>query len=75
MYRLRVLQGGLFQIHSSKHKYGYEGTPRAIFMAAIQMGVPQREILIAVNELEFLGGDYADFNRNGKFLRVRSNEE
>lgn len=75
MYRLRDLKNGLFQIHSQRHRQAFEGTPRSIFATAVKMGVDQRELVTAVNELQKSGHDYADFGIQGRFLFTRKNGE
>lgn len=70
MFRLRDLKNGLYQIHSSMHRDGYEGVPRSIFPAATHMGVQTNALLVAVRELQATGKDYADFNQNGQLIEL-----
>ena len=71
MYRLRDLKNGLFQIHSKRHNPAYEGTPRSVFATASKMGVPEQELATAVNQLQYTGHDYADFDDNGRFMYTK----
>lgn len=68
MYRLRNLKIGLFQIHSSSHRNAYEGTPETLFKQVMRMGIPEKELIYAVNRLYETGDDYANFSRYGDFL-------
>lgn len=67
MFRLRDLKNGLFQIHK-KNGQAFEGTPRSIFSVAIKMGIEEKELAYAVNQLQASNHDYADFGVNGRFL-------
>lgn len=73
MFRLRDLKNGLYQIHSSSHTKAYEGTPMSVFAQAVKMGVQQRELIAAVNNLTKLGHDYADFNDYGRLVKTQRN--
>ena len=72
MFRLRDLKNGLFQIHKSNGP-AYEGTPRSIFDAAIKMGVIEKELVHAVNQLDLRSDDYADFRSDGHLMFTRRN--
>lgn len=68
MYKLKDLRNGLFQIHSTRHHNAYEGTPVSVFRMAVKMGLPEGELVHAVNTIQRLGHDYAEFNRVGQFV-------
>lgn len=72
MYRLRDLKNGLYQIHSSRHRPAYEGTPKSVFALAVQIGVQQDDLVYAVNFLNKNGHDYADFDDSGRFLNTKT---
>lgn len=73
MFRLRDLKNGLYQIHK-KGGPAYEGTPRTLFETAIKLGVQEQSLVLAVNHLQELNRDYADFSPNGALLYTRTNK-
>lgn len=73
MYKLKNLNNGFYQIHSSRHSNAYEGTPVSVFRMAVNMGLPERELSVAVNTLHQLGHDYATFDYTGKFIKTGKN--
>lgn len=73
MYRLRNLKNGLFQIHSTKYRTAFEGTPETLFHKAQAMGIPESELSKAVNEMLARGDDYADFGIYGHFIWSKRN--
>lgn len=74
MFRLRDLKNGMFQIHK-KNGPAFEGTPFSIFKEAVKMGVVQKDLIFAVNELKVQNHDYADFNDYGRFRFTKRNQK
>lgn len=68
MYKLKKLHNGLFQIHSAKHPKAYEGTPKSIFQMAITMGVEEKELFVALGEMDRNYHDWAHFGVLGRFI-------
>jgi hypothetical protein len=73
MFRLRDLKNGLFQIHSKAHNKAFEGMCKAVCHISLQMGIPEDELILALEELTSTGNDYADFGFKGKFIRTMKN--
>lgn len=73
MFRLRLLRNGLYQIHSARHINSYEGTPTVIFKKAIQLGIQEKELAKAVNEILEFRMDYANFSAAGKLIATKRN--
>lgn len=72
MYRLRDLKNGFYQIHCKNGK-AFEGTPKSLFDKALEMGVYQQDLLIAVQTMMKLSHDFADFNEQGRLKYTRKN--
>ncbi len=72
MFRLRDLKNGLYQIHKQNGQ-AFEGTPLSIFTQAVKMGVVQKELLVAVEQLKMNSHDYADFNDYGRLKWTKRN--
>lgn len=70
MYRLKILQNGLFQIHTAQ--YAYEGTKEAIFVACEELGMLREELNFAVDQMRVKGHDYADFGIYKTFIKTGS---
>jgi hypothetical protein len=71
MFRLRDLKNGLYQIHSEKHGKAYEGTPKLLFLTAVQLGIRQRDLVLAVRTLQKNNDDYAEFSDSGSLLYTK----
>lgn len=67
MYRLKILNNGLYQIHS-RDMGAFEGTPNIIKQKAIEIGIQPEELNYAENLMKTLGDDIAEFGYYGTFL-------
>ncbi len=67
MYRLRDLKNGQYQIHK-KNGMAYEGTKDGIAHAAVKLGVDEKELGFAFEELEKRGHTVAEFGVYGKLI-------
>lgn len=73
MYRLKNLNNGLFQIHSTKYRNAYEGTPAMVFKKAVEMGVKEMSLRLAVNYMHAMRHDYAEFTSDGILTKTDRN--
>lgn len=65
-YRLKDLKNGQYEIHSPKG--AFQGPLKDIYKKSLQLGVEERDLELAVLELNRLGHHSAEFGMAGRFM-------
>lgn len=65
-FRLKMMSKGIFQIHSKSSSF--EGTKKIIFEKAVELGCIRKELDLAVEEMNKMGHDCAEFGIGGSFM-------
>lgn len=65
-YRIKDLKNGQYQVHSSKG--AFEGPLRKIYKKSLQLGIEERDLELAILELNRLNHYSAEFGISGKFM-------
>lgn len=69
-YRFRVVSSNRYQVHQ-KGGAAFEGDATEIIKKALELGMSQKYLIVAVNELHKCEHEYADFDRAGTLMYTR----
>lgn len=73
-FRLKKINDSIFQIHS-KTGPAYEGTKAMIWAVSERMGVRRPDLDEALDEMEKLGHDTAEFGIGGGFIYTSNSKK